>query len=148
MRISKISACLAVLLALSACKEEQKTASSAPAQTLLPVDVLEVQPRDVPLSFEFSARAQGYKETEVRARVSGILLKKNYIEGAEVKEGDVLFEIDPKEYKAKLNNAKALRIGDMVGKDNGVAMRLIFIAMLHLVHKMPNMVAHVEDVIP
>ena len=107
MRISKISACLAVLLALSACKEEQKTASSAPAQTLLPVDVLEVQPRDVPLSFEFSARAQGYKETEVRARVSGILLKKNYIEGAEVKEGDVLFEIDPKEYKAKLNNAKA-----------------------------------------
>ena len=89
---------------MCACKEDKSEVQNAAAKTAaLPVNVLEVAAEDVPLSFEFSARAQGYKETEVRARVSGILLKKNYIEGSEVREGDVLFEIDPKEYKARLN---------------------------------------------
>ena len=105
---SKLLAGLAVVLSLCACKEDKSEVQNAAAKTAaLPVNVLEVAAEDVPLSFEFSARAQGYKETEVRARVSGILLKKNYIEGSEVREGDVLFEIDPKEYKARLNNAKA-----------------------------------------
>lgn len=105
---SKLLAGLAVVLSLCACKEDKSAVQNAAAKTAaLPVNVLEVAAEDVPLSFEFSARAQGYKETEVRARVSGILLKKNYIEGSEVREGDVLFEIDPKEYKARLNNAKA-----------------------------------------
>ena len=105
---SKLLAGLAGVLSLCACKEDKSEVQNAAAKTAaLPVNVLEVAAEDVPLSFEFSARAQGYKETEVRARVSGILLKKNYIEGSEVREGDVLFEIDPKEYKARLNNAKA-----------------------------------------
>ena len=105
---SKLLAGLAVVLSLCACKEDKSAVQNAAAKTAaLPVNVLEVAAEDVPLSFEFSARAQGYKETEVRARVSGILLKKNYVEGSEVREGDVLFEIDPKEYKARLNNAKA-----------------------------------------
>ena len=105
---SKLLAGLAVVLSLCACKEDKSAVQNAAAKTAaLPVNVLEVAAEDVPLSFEFSARAQGYKETEVRARVSGILLKKNYVEGSQVKEGDVLFEIDPKEYKARLNNAKA-----------------------------------------
>ena len=104
---SKLLAGLAVVLSLCACKEDKSAVQNAAAKTAaLPVNVLEVAAEDVPLSFEFSARAQGYKETEVRARVSGILLKKNYVEGSEVREGDVLFEIDPKEYKARLNNAK------------------------------------------
>lgn len=104
---SKLLAGLAAVLILCACKEEQSTSASAAKSASMPVNVLKVTAEDVPLSFEFSARAQGYKETEVRARVSGILLKKNYVEGSEVKEGDVLFEIDPNEYRAKLNNAKA-----------------------------------------
>ena len=104
---SKLLAGLAIVLILCACKEEQSTSASAAKSASMPVNVLKVTAEDVPLSFEFSARAQGYKETEVRARVSGILLKKNYVEGSEVKEGDVLFEIDPNEYRAKLNNAKA-----------------------------------------
>lgn len=108
MSIQKVFTFATIFLALCACKDEKQIAQQVGQQTsALPVDVIQMEPKNVPLSFEFSARAQGYKETEVRARVSGILLKKNYQEGAEVKEGDVLFEIDPKEYIAKLNNAKA-----------------------------------------
>ncbi len=106
-KIKSMFVAAVVVLSLCACKEKTDQQGAKAMSSLVSVDVIEVQPEDVPLSFEFSARAQGYKETEVRARVSGILLKKNYVEGAEVKEGDVLFEIDPKEYAAKLNNAKA-----------------------------------------
>lgn len=70
---SKLLAGLAVVLSLCACKEDKSEVQNAAAKTAaLPVNVLEVAAEDVPLSFEFSARAQGYKETEVRARVSGI----------------------------------------------------------------------------
>ena len=97
-----VLAILAVV-ALFGCKEEQ----SASQQNLLNVGVEVLEPQDVPLTFEFAARAQGSKETEVRARVGGILLKRNYIEGSEVKEGQVLFEIDPEPYQVALNQAKA-----------------------------------------
>lgn len=106
LKKSKLFTGLFLVLALCACKEEKARQASA-GQEMMSVEVMKVEPRDVPLSFEFSARAQGYKETEVRARVGGILLKKNYVEGSEVREGDVLFEIDPEQYRAQLNNAKA-----------------------------------------
>ena len=62
---SKLLAGLAVVLSLCACKEDKSEVQNAAAKTAaLPVNVLEVAAEDVPLSFEFSARAQGYKETE------------------------------------------------------------------------------------
>ena len=76
------------VLTISACKDENNQAavpSSAPV-----VEAIKVEPHNVQLSFEYAARVQGSKETEVRARVGGILLKRNYVEGSKVKEGDVL----------------------------------------------------------
>lgn len=94
-----------MFLAVSACKKENETNV---AQASVPeVEVIKLQPQDVPLSFEFAARAQGAKETQVRARVGGILLKRNYVEGSYVEEGSVLFEIDPAPYKVALEQAKA-----------------------------------------
>ena len=100
-----ILAGLTGLLLISACKnEDNKNASQAQSMT---VKAVRVEPHNVPLSFEYAARAQGSKETQVRARVGGILLKRNYTEGATVKAGDVLFEIDPAPYKVALAQAKA-----------------------------------------
>ena len=94
-----------MFLAVSACKKENETNV---AQASVPeVEVIKLQPQDVPLSFEFAARAQGAKETQVRARVGGILLKRNYVEGSYVEEGSVLFEIDPAPYKVALEQAEA-----------------------------------------
>ncbi len=89
---------------LSACKEDNSTNNAAQA---LKVNTIIAQEQDVPLELEFSGRAQGSKEVEVRSRVSGILLKRNYVEGSDVKEGQILFEIDPAPYMAALNQAKA-----------------------------------------
>ena len=103
--MNKLLTVLSVVLALNACKknDSQNAVSNKPQD----VSVLELKSEDIPLNFEFSARAQGSKETEIRAQVSGILLKRNYVEGSKVEEGSVLFQIDPKPYELALNQANA-----------------------------------------
>lgn len=96
---------VAAFLCLAACNDD-KTAQKQDA-ALPKVQVMETKPENVPLSFEFAARALGSKETEVRARVGGILLKRNYVEGRSVEEGSVLFQIDPEPFKVALSQAKA-----------------------------------------
>jgi len=71
------------------------------------VSTVNVAPTSVPLSYEYAARVSAFRQTEVRARVGGILLKRNFVEGAQVKAGDVLFLIDPEPYEAALKQAEA-----------------------------------------
>lgn len=104
-KTKKTLAVLVSVLALSGCFED-KNDSRQEAQ-LPEVKVKVLQAENVPLSFEFSARAQGSKDTEVRARVGGILLKRNYVEGSQVDEGQVLFQIDPAPFEVALAQAKA-----------------------------------------
>ena len=71
------------------------------------VSVITVETRDVPVAYEYVAQTAGYREVEVRARVTGILLKRNYTEGAVVKKGDSLFTIDPEPFRAAYARAEA-----------------------------------------
>ncbi|MBX3660923.1 MAG: efflux RND transporter periplasmic adaptor subunit [Burkholderiales bacterium] len=72
-----------------------------------PVSVMITEARDLPVTLEYTAQTAGYRETEVRARVSGILLKRNYREGGTVKQGESLFTIDPAPFQLALARAKA-----------------------------------------
>lgn len=85
--------------------------ASRPATAAAPpppeVGVVEVTAADVPLPLEFSGRVAGFRVVEIRSQVSGILLKREYAEGATVKVGDVLFRIDPRTYEAALARATA-----------------------------------------
>lgn len=71
------------------------------------VGVVELIAADVPLPLQYAGRVAGFRVVEVRAQVGGILLKRDYNEGATVKVGDVLFRIDPRPYEAALDRAKA-----------------------------------------
>ncbi len=71
------------------------------------VSVIAVEPRDVPVTYEYVAQTAGYREIEVRARVTGILLKRNYREGATVRQGESLFTIDPAPFQVALARAEA-----------------------------------------
>jgi membrane fusion protein (multidrug efflux system) len=73
----------------------------------LPVTVLEMQPQTVPYTLEVMAQTEGAKETEVRARVGGILVQQLYQEGQPVKAGQPLFQIDRSMYEIALAEAKA-----------------------------------------
>ena len=64
------------------------------------VNAVTVQPRDVPVTFEYVGQTAGVREVEVRPRVTGILERWNYREGAAVRAGDSLFTIDPAPFRA------------------------------------------------
>ncbi len=78
--------------------------SAAPILTVL---VTEVAQRTVPVGADFVARTEGVPTVEIRARVSGVLDQVRFREGSEVKQGQVLFMIQPEEYKAALQSARA-----------------------------------------
>jgi len=61
---------------------------------------------DLPLGMEYMGQTAGSREVEVRARVGGILLRRAYVEGGPVKQGDLLFEIDPAPFQATLEQAQ------------------------------------------
>jgi membrane fusion protein (multidrug efflux system) len=73
----------------------------------LPVTALEAQPTTIPYTLEVMAQTEGAKETEVRARVGGILVQQLYQEGQPVKAGQPLFQIDRSAYEIALEEAKA-----------------------------------------
>jgi len=89
-------------MALAACGSNEGAQTPPPA----PVGVVEVTPTDVPIRVEYVGETAGFRDVEVRARVSGILLKQTYTEGDPVEAGQVLFEIDPEPYKAALDQAR------------------------------------------
>ncbi|HEX4121615.1 MAG TPA: efflux RND transporter periplasmic adaptor subunit [Verrucomicrobiae bacterium] len=71
------------------------------------VQVLTVSPRDVPIYQSWIGSLDGYPNAQIRAQVTGYLLKQDYLEGSKVKQGDLLFEIDPRPFKAALDGAVA-----------------------------------------
>jgi len=71
------------------------------------VAVQEVQPKVVAVEYEYPAQTAGSREAEVRPRVGGILLKRNYQEGQAVREGQSLFQIDPAPLEAAQARAEA-----------------------------------------
>lgn len=71
------------------------------------VGVIEVKRADVPLSLAYAGRVAGFRTVEVRAQVSGVILKREYAEGARVKQGETLFRIDPRPYQAVFDRANA-----------------------------------------
>ncbi len=72
-----------------------------------PVSVMITEARDLPVNLEYTAQTAGYRETEIRARVSGILIKRNFREGSSVRQGESLFTIDPAPFQLALERAKA-----------------------------------------
>ena len=75
---------------------------SAAASPPVEVGIVVVQPAEVPLPMEYAGRVAGFRDVEVRPLVSGLLLKREYEEGAKVAQGQVLFRIDPATYELAL----------------------------------------------
>ncbi|MBZ6071527.1 efflux RND transporter periplasmic adaptor subunit [Aeromonas schubertii] len=101
---SLVALSLGALLAGCGDKGEQK----AQVMPAVPVVVQTATPTDVPLTTEMVGETAGYREIEVRARVSGILLKRTYVEGQPVSAGQELFLIDPEPYQVALEQAKGV----------------------------------------
>ncbi|HZM02561.1 MAG TPA: efflux RND transporter periplasmic adaptor subunit [Candidatus Saccharimonadales bacterium] len=100
---------LAAALALSFSSCEEKPAPTPPP---LQVRVITVTPHDVPIYQQWIGTLDGYPNAQIRAQVSGYLIKQDYMEGGAVKKGDLLFEIDPRPFQAALDQALAKQAQD------------------------------------
>ena len=80
---------------------------AAPAPPLPVVEVATVVQQDTPIYSEWVAILDGYVNAQIQPHVAGYIIEQNYKEGSVVRKGDVLFEIDPRPFKAALDQAKA-----------------------------------------
>ncbi len=91
-------------LSLAGCGDSAEQDEKAPTPQVR-VETLQLQP--LAISSELSGRIVAPRTAEVRARVEGVVLKRVYREGSDVKQGDVLFLIDPAPFKADHDSARA-----------------------------------------
>ena len=80
---------------------------SAPPPPVPEVAVVTVQPQQVELTTELPGRTSAYLVAEIRPQVNGLIQKRLFKEGSDVKAGQVLYQIDPAPFQAALDNAKA-----------------------------------------
>ena len=96
--------CLVIGLVIGATRP--KHVSGAPPGTSPDVEVVQVEQKDVPIFGEWIGTLDGFTNADVRAQVSGYLQRQGYQEGAFVRKGQLLFEIDPRPFQAALDQAE------------------------------------------
>lgn len=107
MKRTLIAAAVAVAaLSVAACGGAKPPAPQAPPPPQVTVTTL--TPQDIEMAFSVPGRLQGSREVEVRSRVKGILQSWAYKEGEPVREGQLLFRIDPASYRASVDRARGV----------------------------------------
>jgi membrane fusion protein, multidrug efflux system len=102
IRLFAASASAAALFGLAGCSKE----APPPARMAPQVSVQTVQPRSIPVAWTVVAQTESSRQVNIVARVSGFLDKIAYREGELVKEGDLMFQLDPKPFQAQLDAAR------------------------------------------
>lgn len=100
-----VSSALAGTLLLTACGQQEQ--AQAPAQQMPVVGVVELKSQTITVSRELPGRVSAFQIAEIRPQVSGIIAKRNFTEGSEVKAGDSLYQIESAPFDAVLESAKA-----------------------------------------
>ncbi|GHE71403.1 RND transporter [Camelimonas fluminis] len=102
--------CLAIALALAtaACDQPQASATPPTASTTAPeISFITARQEPIPLVRELPGRVTARSVAEVRARVSGLVVKRAFEQGSKVNEGDLLYKIDPAPYQVELARSDA-----------------------------------------
>ncbi|PSH04648.1 MAG: efflux transporter periplasmic adaptor subunit [Acidobacteria bacterium] len=97
-----ISALMLASLAISGCKQKAASTASAPE-----VAVVTIHPERIVLTTELPGRTAAFLVAEIRPQVNGIVKSRLFSEGANVKAGELLYQIDPAPYRAAYSQAKA-----------------------------------------
>src|SRR5438876_2796157 len=103
-----------ILVFLIAAERSSKPVQAAPRP--VQVEVAQVEQRDVPIYSEWIGTTDGMVNADIKAQVTGYLLRQDYKEGSFVKKGQLLFEIDSRPFQAVVNQAK----GDLAKSESQV----------------------------
>jgi len=99
-----VAALAATLSILGVACTKQTEAAKAPDQMV--VDVARVEQRDVPIYSEWIGTMEGYVNADIKAQVAGYLQRQDYVEGSLVRQGQLLFQIDPRPFQASVDQAQ------------------------------------------
>ncbi len=116
-----MAGCLAGMLVMAGCKQQGASDGPSAAKPNPEVGVVVMAMEPVTLTMELSGRISAQTAAEVRPQVGGIIQKRLFVEGSEVKAGEALYQIDPAVYRAALASAKATLAK---AEANGFALRL------------------------
>jgi multidrug efflux system membrane fusion protein len=92
-------------------------ASPAPGAFVMPVPVTNVVKRPVSIYLDYAARTESINNITLQARVAGYLQTQHVPDGSDVKQGELLYTIDPRDYQAALDRAKAEKERDIAARD-------------------------------
>src|SRR5215216_1416754 len=92
-----------ILVALLGCRQPPPPQPPPPPKVTVAPPVR----RDLPVQREYTGRVEAAESVDIRARARGFLQKVHFQEGVEVKAGDLLYEIDPREFQAAVTRAEA-----------------------------------------
>ncbi|CBS91383.1 efflux RND transporter periplasmic adaptor subunit [Azospirillum lipoferum] len=125
-----LAAAAALIAVLAGCNQQKQASGQPQAGGPPEVSVVTIEPQRLTVTTELPGRTAAYRVAEIRPQVSGIVLKRLFREGSDVKAGDQLYQIDPATYEASLASAladvqkaeanlqaarnKAARYGDLV----------------------------------
>jgi len=87
--------------------EQAGAATPNPAMMAMPVPVTKIVKKTIPIYLEYSARTEAIRNIALQAKIAGYVQQQNVPDGADVKEGDLLYTIDPRDFQAALDSAKA-----------------------------------------
>lgn len=109
MQIAPALTGVLLFLALAGCQPDKDAAGKPAAGGGPPpkVDVKTLRTQQIELKETSSGRVSAFREAEVRPQVSGIIQKRLFVEGGVVKQGDLLYQVDPAPYQAALESAQA-----------------------------------------
>jgi multidrug efflux system membrane fusion protein len=96
---------------------EPAKASASPGPFAMPVPVTKIVRKTIPVYLEYAARTEAIRNVALQAKIAGYVQSQNVIDGADVKEGELLYTIDPRDYQAALDSAKAQLQRDMAALD-------------------------------
>nr|WP_321238161.1 efflux RND transporter periplasmic adaptor subunit [uncultured Tolumonas sp.] len=107
LRLSTCFIVLTAILSLAGCDTSKKNTSTTKQAQIPEVNIVTLQPQPLTLHTQLPGRTSAYRVAEVRPQVGGIVIKRLFKEGSDVKAGQMLYQIDPASYNASLASAKA-----------------------------------------
>ena len=103
--IGRATAATVLTLLMTGCGDKKEAGKAAPPAP--EVQVTSARSETIPIKREYVGNVAAYRSVQVRARVEGILEKRHFVEGTDVKPGQLLYTIDPLTYEAQLRDAEA-----------------------------------------
>jgi multidrug efflux system membrane fusion protein len=92
-------------------------AAQGPAMMAMPVPVAPIVKKTIPIYFEYSARTESIRDISLQAKISGYVQQQHVPDGADVKRGELLYTIDPRDFQAVLDQSKAQAQRDSAALD-------------------------------